>query len=138
MVSRLKLSFLAFICVLAACAGNGPSTGPAPEQAKIASIEQLGSDEDGSRVQIQGWIEINPETFRLWSSEKKRESLEDAHCIGVVIPRGADRELLDRSDVIVIGHFIEDVTGDYVVLGGCRNRRFVFADEIRLLAKDQE
>lgn len=137
MVNRLKLSLIAFACVLVGCAGTGASTGPSPDQAKIASIEELGSGEDGSRVQVQGWIEINPETFRLWSSESKREALEDEHCIGVVMPRGVDRELMDRSDVIVIGHFIADVTGEYVVLGGCRNRRFIFADEIRLLPNDR-
>ncbi len=134
MVNRLSLSFLAFSCVLGACA----SAGLAREQVRNSNIETLDAGDNGSRVQVRGWIEIDPETFRLWSSEDKRETLEDAHCIGVVIPKGTDRELLDRKDVIVTGQFIVDVTGEYVVLGGCRNRRFIFADEIRLLAKEQQ
>lgn len=136
MVSKLKLSLIAIACVLAGCAGKGASADTSPEQGKVASILELGADEDGSRVQVQGWIEIDPETFRLWSSESKRESLEDEHCVGIVVPRGMDRGFVDRSGVIVIGHFIADVAGEYVVLGGCRNRRFIFAEEIRLLSND--
>ena len=134
MVNRLSFSVFAVSCVLGACASADLSR----EQFMSSSIEALDAGENGRRVQVQGWIEIDPETFRLWSSEGNREALEDAHCIGVVIPPGADRELLDRQTVIVTGHFIADVTGEYVVLGGCRNRRFIFADEIRLVVQSQE
>lgn len=88
---------------------------------------------DGRPVVVHGWIEIDPETYRLWDDQGSMISgSESANCVGVVVPSDIRRARYDGKHVVVYGEFISSIIGKHIVLGGCKDRGFIFINRIEL------
>lgn len=115
-------------------AALSPLCTAASDEAIDKSIKELiseGDKLDGQKVRVRGWIEIESETFRFWESEvAMKDGGPRDECVGVVLPEGLDRKMFDEKHVVVTGTYISDISGKYVVLGGCKDRRFIFIDKI--------
>lgn len=123
---RLYLCFLLLLC--ASCVN---ARSPGPSGISVGDLVSSTSELDGKQVVVQGWIEIEPETFRLWGTDEAMgKGLDDSQCVGITLPKGLDRKKLDRSRVVVSGRYVADISGRFIVLGGCRSRRFIFIERI--------
>ena len=129
---RVALAFS--IAATSACAISQP-------QSRIFSVEELAErsgELNGQFVKVRGWIEIEPETFRLWeTAEAMDRGQNDKQCVGITVPKGLDIKKFDRSQVIVRGEYISDVSGRFVVLGGCRARQFILLTNVESVASER-
>ena len=129
-ISKIVLVML----VTSVCSGCINSQRPKETVTGVSALIYRSSDLDAQLVSVRGWIEIEPETYRFWDSRAAMDNGHDqTQCVGVVLPQGINRAGLDRSEVVVQGTFVSDVSGKYLVLGGCQVRRFILVERIQRL-----
>lgn len=124
------ITLIFFGLALIACSSLGRSVSAS------LSVDELVSQNDAldnDNIKVHGWIEIDPETFRLWGSKQSMNMpLGKLDCVGIVLPDNVPRAKYERKKVIVSGKFVYDITGKYIVLGGCRERSFIFVNKIEI------
>jgi len=119
---------LLMIAASGACASSHHS---GPMILDVGELAERSGELDGQVVTVRGWIEIDPETFRLWETASAMERGKDEEqCVGISVPKGIDRKTFDRTQVIVHGQYVSDVSGRFVVLGGCRSGRFLILSSV--------
>lgn len=137
---KIKISILFILLMKSALIGCFAAESNENKNVDLSVKELILSRDslNGHFVRVHGWIEIDPETFRLWGSqESMKNGIENGDCTGVVVPDGLIRKKYDGKHVIVYGEFISDIVGKYVVLGGCRRRSFIFVEKIEFFPLKQ-
>lgn len=135
---KIKISILFILLMIPASIGCFAVESNENVDLSVKELILLRDNLNGHFVRVHGWIEIDPETFRLWGSqESMKNGTENGDCTGVVVPDGLIRTKYDGKHVIVYGEFISDIVGKYVVLGGCRRRSFIFVERIEFFQLKQ-
>jgi hypothetical protein len=75
---------------------------------------------NGKTVLVRGWMKSEFENYTLWDSQKaERQGQFAAACIGLLIPRSMNTNLLNNRYVVIEGIFKERLPPSTVFLGGC-------------------